>query len=249
MSRQKTRGIVLSRTLSGEADYICSIYTKDIGRERFIFKGIRKSQKRPRSGSEPGTILDIVYYTGTSGSLNTVSEFDIAASTLQIRKNSDSIYALYYMVELIDSTTGTGDINEKIYALLSAGIDSLARTDHPLHFIIFFTARYMALQGIMPEITSCSWCGCGGSNGLFIDPVSLRASCGLCTGGGKSLDGEAADFLHKCLTDKFSKIDLHQYKGSTLSPLLFSLTAYIENYFSIKLKSAEMFGKTAFSIR
>lgn len=249
MSRQKTRGIVLSRTLSGEADYICSIYTKDLGRERFIFKGIRKSQKRPRSASEPGTILDIVYYTGVSGTLNTVSEFDIAASTLAIRKSSSSIFSLYFMVELIDSTTGFGDINEKIYSLLCAGIDSLSKTDHPLHFIIFFTARYMALQGIMPDISSCSWCGGDGSSGLFIEPVSLRASCSLCSGGGKALDGRAAEFLHHCLSNKFTKIDLQGYSSSTLSPLLYSLTAYIENYFSIKLKSAEMLGRTAPPVR
>lgn len=249
MSRQKTRGIVLSRTLSGEADYICSIYTKDLGRERFIFKGIRKSQKRPRSGSEPGTILDIVYYTGISGSLNTVSEFDITASTLPIRKSSDSIFSLCYMVELIDSTTGFGDSNERIYTLLSAGIDSLAKTEHPLHFIIFFTARYMALQGIMPEITSCSWCGCDGSNGLFIDPVSLRASCSGCSVGGKSLSSDAANYIYESLSNKFSKIDLQKYSSGSLSPLLYALTAYIENYFSIKLKSADMLGKSANSIR
>ena len=249
MSRQKTRGIVLSRTLCGEADYICSIYTKDLGREKFIFKGIRKSQKRPRSGSEPGTILDIVYYTGVSGTLNTESEFDIAASTLPLRKSSDSIFALYFMVELIDSTTGFGDINEKLYTLLCAGIDSLAKTGNPLHFIVFFTARYMDLQGIMPEITSCSWCGCDGSSGLFIDPSSLRASCGLCSGGAKALDGKAADYLHQCLSKKFTKIDLQQYHNAVLPPLLYSLTAYIENYFGIKLKSAEMLGKTALSIR
>jgi len=249
MPRQKTKGVVLSRTLCGEADYICTIYTKDIGRERFIFKGIRKSQKRPRSGSEPGTILDLVYYTGTPGTINTISEFDIAASTLQIRKSSSSIFSLYYMVELIDSTTGFGDINEKIYSLLCAGLNSLAQTEKPLHFIIFFTARYMALQGIMPEITSCSWCGGDGNRGLFIDPVSLRASCSLCSGGGKSLDSEAAEFLHQCLSNKFTKIDLPKYKTSTLTPLLFSLTAYIENYFGIKLKSADMIGRSAFSIR
>jgi len=249
MSRQKTRGIILSRTLSGEADYICSIYTKDLGRERFIFKGIRKSQKRPRSGSEPGTILDLVYYTGVSGTINTVSEFDITASTLPIRKRSDSIFSLYYMVELIDSTTGFGDINDRIYSLLCAGIDSLSKTEHPVHFIIFFTARYMALQGIMPEITSCSWCGCDGNNGLFIDPVSLRASCGSCSGGGKSLNSEAADFLHQCLSFKFTKIDLQQYNNSSISPLFYTLTSYIENYFGTKIKSAEMLGKSAISIR
>jgi DNA repair protein RecO len=249
MSRQKTRGIVLSRTLSGEADYICSIFTKDIGRERFIFKGIRKSQKRPRSGSEPGTILDLIYYTGVSGTLNTISEFDITASTLPIRKSSDSIFSLYYMVELIDSTTGFGDINEKIYSLLCAGIDSLAKTEHPLHLIIFFTARYMAIQGIMPEITSCSWCGCDGSNGLFIEPVSLGVSCSSCSGGGKALNGEAADFLHQSLSCKFTKIDLQQYKNSSVSPLFYTLTAYIENYFGIKLKSVEMLGKSALTIR
>lgn len=248
MSRQKTRGIVLSRTLSGEADYICSIYTKDIGRERFIFKGIRKSRKRPRSASEPGTVLDIIYYTGNSAALNTVSEFDITASTLSIRKNTDSIFSLYYMVELIDSTTGFGDSNERIYSLLCAGIDTLAKTEYPLHFIIFFTARYMALQGIMPEVSSCSWCGGTGGEELFIDPVSLRASCSACSGGGRALGSDASYYLHESLSNKFTKIDLGRYRKESIYPLLYSLTAYVENYFGIKIKSAEMLGRNGLSI-
>lgn len=247
MSRQKTRGIVLSRTLSGEADYICSIYTKDLGRERFVFKGIRKSHKRPRSATEPGTILDIIYYTGNSGALNTVSEFDIASSTLAIRQSSGSIFSLCYMVELVDSTTGTGDSNERIYSLLCAGIDTLAKAESPLHFIIFFTARYMALQGIMPELSSCSWCGGSGESGLFIDPASLRASCAICSGGGRALNRDAARYLRESLSNKFTKIDLQGYSGESISPLLYSLTAYIENYFGIKIKSAEMLGRNVLS--
>ncbi|HPJ35946.1 MAG TPA: DNA repair protein RecO [Spirochaetota bacterium] len=244
MSRQQTRGIVLSRSLSGEADYICSIFTKDRGREKFIFKGIRKSRKRPRSASEPGTILDIIYYTGKSGPLNTVSEFDIASSCGAIRGSSNSIFSLCYMLELIDATTGFGDINERIYSLLSAGIDSLGKTKHPLHFLIFFTARYMDMQGIMPETESCSWCGRGEDAELFLDPVSLRMSCSGCSGGGKAVNSTASRYLRHCLRDKFSRIEPNNYDRELISPLFFSLRAYIENYFSVKLKSADMLVKT-----
>ncbi len=244
MSRLKTRGVVLSRTLSGEADYICSIYTKDLGRERFIFKGIKKSQKRPRSATEPGTILDIVYYTGNSGSINTVSEFDIVSSSIHIRKSSESIFSMYYMVELIDSTTGFGDINERVYSLLCAGLDTLGKTEHPLHFIIFFTARYMDIQGILPELSSCSWCGGEGDAGLSIDPVSLRVSCALCSSGGRAINGEGAGYLRESVNEKFSRIDPGRYRNESLHPLLRSLTSYIENYFGIKLKSADMIGRS-----
>lgn len=247
MSRLRTRGIVLSRTLSGEADYICSIYTRDTGKEKFIFKGIRKSRKRPRSASEPGTVIDIIYYTGNSGSINTVSEFDIVSSSHQLRERSESIFSLCFMLEVIESTTGPGDANDRIYSLLSAGLDSLGRAESPLHFTIFFLARYLEIQGVMPETDNCSWCGTEAE--LFIDPVSLRSSCHECHGGGKSMNRESSGFLRESLLTKFSRIDPLRYSCEGISPLFYSLTAYTENYFGVKLKSADMAGRCGFGIR
>ncbi len=249
MSREKTRGIVLSRILSGEADYICSIFTREHGKEKFVFKGLRKSKKRPRSASEPGTALDMIYYTGNTGSFNTVSEFDITAYYQSIRNSSDLIFSLYYMVEIIDSTTGYGDCNEKIYSLLSAGIDTLSKISHPLHFIIFFTARYMVLQGILPDASICSWCGDSGESGFLLDPVSLRMSCENCSEGSRFINGTASAFFRESLSKKFFMIEPEKYNVENLYPLLHALTAYIENYFGVKIKSAEMIGRNSPSLK
>ncbi|MBU1024131.1 recombination protein O N-terminal domain-containing protein [bacterium] len=37
MSQQRETGIVLSKQSSGEADNICTIYTKNSGKDRFVF--------------------------------------------------------------------------------------------------------------------------------------------------------------------------------------------------------------------
>ena len=105
MSQEKETGIVLSKKSSGEADNICCIFTKNSGKDRFVFKGLKKSTKRPRTASEPGSILDIIYYSGKAGSFNTISEFDILATHSLIRKSSEKIFSLYFILELVDLTT------------------------------------------------------------------------------------------------------------------------------------------------
>jgi len=248
MSQSRTRGIVLSKTLSGEADYICSIYTKDQGKGKFVFKGLKKSSRRPRSAAEPGTILDLIFYSGNSGAFNTVSEFDIAASYCAIRRSSESIFALYYMVELVDSTTGSGDGNTGIYSLLSAGIDTLSKTGHPVHLLAFFTARYMELQGILPDTDVCSWCG--KRDVISIDPGTLRMSCAGCADTvNRGISGDAALYLRESRNKKFSDIDNSRFGPESVWPLLHTLTAFVENYFGIKIRSAEMFGKARPGLR
>ncbi|MCL1832910.1 MAG: DNA repair protein RecO, partial [Leptospirales bacterium] len=181
MPQEKDIGVVLSKKNSGEADHICSIYTKNSGKDKFIFKGLKKSTKRPRTASEPGSILNIIYYNGREGRINTISEFDILANYSAIRKSSEKIFSLYFILELVDLTTGLSDTNSKIFNLLYAGIETLYNTQYPKHFVIFFTIKYLMLQGVFSDISRCSWCGNSDPKTLVIDTDKLRVSCLICT--------------------------------------------------------------------
>lgn len=241
MSQGKETGIILSRKDSGEADNICNIYTRNSGKDRFVFRGLKKSTKRPRSGSEPGTILDIVYYTGRTGSINTVSEFDILSSYSSIRKSSGKIYTLYFILELVDLTTGLSDPNIKIFNLLSAGIETLSTTEFPKHFSIFFAVKYLVLQGIFPDTGKCSWCGNSESSNLLIENRSLRTSCINCTDIRSAVvRNNGTVFINKCVNQKLDKIECGSYTEKEIVSALTIIIDYINAYYSIKLKSASM---------
>jgi len=237
MAQKKTKGIVLSRNISGEADYVCSILTEDCGKEKFIFKGLKKSLKRPKSASEPGTFLDIVYYSRDSLSINTVSEFSIFFDNSEFRKNEKTISSLYYIVDLIDSTTATSDASASLYSLVASGLYSLSKTQYHLHFLIFFMLRYLMLQGILPELKACSWCGSSKGEEFFLNRANLKLSCPTCLCDDNSISGKAISFLQQSLDKKFANIKASEFHSAEIMPLFDTLHNYIESYFGTKLKS------------
>lgn len=239
MSRERDSGIVLSKKSSGEGDDICVVFTKGSGRERFVFKGLKKSAKRARTASEPGTVLDIIYYTGISG-INTVSEFDILTSPDTVRKKSEKIYSLWYMLELINLTTGYSDPHPEIFSLLSAAIETLSATEFYLHLCTFFTVRYMMMQGIFPDIERCSWCG-NTSVSLFIEKTGLRTSCLNCGDAlNASIGIDGTRFLNLCVSTKFNKIGCSDLSADSAARLLTVLVDSINSYYQISIRSTAL---------
>ena len=244
MTEYKDTGIVLSRRDSGEADNICTIYTKSAGKECFVFRGLKKSVKRPRTGSEPGTVLDMIYYSGSSGNFNTISEFDILINNSLIRSSGEKIFSLFYILELVERTTGRADSNIGIFNLLSSGIDTLSQTSRVKHFTVFFTIRYLLLQGVFPAALKCSWCGEPGCDKLFIEIPEFRVSCTACSDPGtSSLGGRFIEFINQCVNLKLDRIDCGRYSERDMHLLIIKLIDYIQRYFSIKLKSESMLTK------
>ena len=245
MPQGKDIGVVLSKKNSGEADHICSIYTKNSGKETFIFRGLKKSTKRPRTASEPGSILNIIYYNGRDGRINTISEFDILKNHSAIRKNSEKIFSLYFILELVDLTTGLSDPNSKIFNLLSAGIETLYNTQNPKHFIIFFTIQYLMLQGVLPDISRCVWCGNNDAKALLIDDEKLRVSCLICTDLNSALvKTKGTEFMNECVKNKFNKISCENYSDNDIGSGLTTIIRYINHYFSIRLKTESFLTNT-----
>ncbi len=241
MSQERETGIVLSKQSSGEADNICTIYTKNSGKERFVFRGLKKSTKRPRTASEPGTILDLVYYTGKSGSLNNVSEFDILTNYNSIRKSSRKIFSLYFILELVDRTTGFSDSNSKIFNLLSAGIDVLSNTEYPRHFALFFAIKYLLMQGVFPDTEKCSWCGNTDEEKLVIENSTLKISCINCTDiKTAAARSKGRALINQCAKLKLDKIDCSIYSEKDAISVLALIIEYINSYYSINLKTGSM---------
>jgi len=241
MTQKRDNGIVLSKKSSGEADNICSIYTKNSGKDKFIFKGLKKSLKRPRTASEPGSILELIYYTGKSGSFNTVSDFDILKTHNSIRKSTEKNFTLYFILELIDLTTGFEDPNIKIFNLLSAGIETLSSTRHTKHFTLFFAIKYLLLQGVFPDTEKCSWCGNSDPKKILIEKAGFRTSCLNCTDfKSVAIGSRETEFINQCVKLKLDKIDCSGFPEKEIFTILIFLIEYINSYYGIKLKTGSI---------
>lgn len=243
MAQEKDIGVILQRNDSGDADNICSIYTRNSGKAWFLFKGLKKSGRRPRSGSEPGTLLEMLYYSGRNGSPGTVSDFDILSDNRNIRESSEKIFALFYILELVNLTTGYTDPNLKLFNLLVNGIEALSLTPHVMHFNVFFTVRYLLLQGVFPDTVQCSWCGETKTDKLRIEVPGFRTSCTACIDPMASvISAENLEFINQCRRVKLDKIDCSRFTANGTRALLLILIDYVQDYFNIRFRSGPVIG-------
>lgn len=236
-----TEGIILSRKISGDSDFICSVYTKDYGKQHIIFKGLQKSRKRPISASEPGSVINLSYNLKENSSIHTVSSFEPVLSTPGIRNSTPRIFSLYYMMELVDRTSVHGDSGEKIFNLTAAAIKVLETTEHIIHFDLFFTLHYMALLGILPETGRCSYCGTETSASWEVENLTLRFICSNCSDYHlQDISGITSMFIKGALTAKFSSFDTGLIPWDETVSFFRKTAGFIENYYGFRFNTIDM---------
>ncbi len=243
MSIQKARGIVLSSRITGEADHLCKIYTKEYGKREFIFKGLQKSKKRPQIISEPGIIADLLYYHHENRNSYIVNDYYIIKDTMQIRNDLKKIYSLYYLVNLIEKTTGFNDQNKSIFDLLANGISFISKAEFAEHLSAFFSIQLLRIQGILPEFQKCKICGQKIPNGFHIDLLDFHPVCRKCvnTIANKSglFDRIIAEYIHNSLTEKFASIKHSDFPSESIINFLFCISIFFENYYHVRINAKD----------
>jgi DNA repair protein RecO (recombination protein O) len=240
MEIQKASGIVLSSRQFGESDFLCTIYTKEFGKRDFIFKGLQKSKKRPQIVSEPGTVGDIVYYFHDDKTSYIVNEYNIIKHNISIRNDLKKIYLLYFVLALIEKTTGYNDKNKSLFDLITAGIDNIPDAEFHEHFSVFFILHLLRLHGILPDFQRCKICNKSDSSGFYIDTLDFHPVCGNCVSSIKNkilpVNKLTREFIAQSMKNKFSLIDHSGFPSKNILDLLFSITLFIESYYHVEIK-------------
>ncbi|HOW83319.1 MAG TPA: DNA repair protein RecO [Spirochaetota bacterium] len=239
MEIRKTIGIILSARPSGEADVSCSVLTREYGKAKFIFKGLRKSRKRSHTAAEPGSVSSLQYYYNEEKESSIVSDFTIERYYPEIRQDLARIYHLYLMLETVDRTTGLNEPSVQIFDYLGAAMDRLSSTDHPAHLTAAFLLHFLKLGGLLEVTGACSNCGSRNYSRFSLDERDLRPVCSGCGGAGRLMPRETMDFIVEALNRKFSSIENDRYAKESILDLVYSLILFVENYYHIRIKSKE----------
>jgi len=246
MEIQKCKGIILQSRESGEADTIATIFTGEYGKRTFIFKGLRKSKRRSRSAVEPGTALQLVYYHHENKPVTVAGEFTLLQDILQVRDNLEKILNVYFMLEMVDKTSASGDPAQAIYNLLYSALATMKTTTYPLHITLCFTLHLLHTLGILPDIDRCSFCGRVLSSSFRIHIDDFNTICHSCdrsnpaSNRSNTIPLEVLGFVNDSFCKKFSDISHEKYNESDLLHFLFSISLFVEHYFHTKIKSKSL---------
>ncbi len=239
MEIQKNSGIVLTSGRAGESDSICTILTRESGKRNFIFKGLKKSKKRPLSADSPGTFIEILYYYHPGKNYQIANEFTVKRNLNTIRKDLHRIYHLFFLLEIIEKTTGYNEQNTQLYDTTNAAIATLETTDHPILLSAFLCLHLLKFQGIFPADFRCKKCRNEFSADFILDLNDLLPVCSTCTKKRSApiLGSSAISFLKNASMKKFRELSEFKYSDDDIKKLLFSMLLFMENYYSIEIKS------------
>ena len=239
MSLKKTTGIVLSSSIIGEADVKANFLCRDEGKKSFIFKGLKKSSRRPKSAAEPGTVIEIVYNEHSGRDLVTARDFFVIKYFDGITADFPKIICTSFLLELVERTTGFGNKENFIFDFLANALTSMEKTDRPLDLAVFFMIRLMNIHGILALAKRCKICGSEDFNRFVFDTIDMGLICQKCSPANPNLlDKETLNFISESLSAKF--IELRSYTADIKYGLLVNLSLFLEQYFNIRIHSKKL---------
>lgn len=172
----KDEGIVLRTIKLGESDRIVTLFTRSNGKVRAVAKGIRKTKSRFGGRLEPFTRVQLLIYQGRN--LDTITAADILTSFDEVRTDYSRLLSAAAMVELVEKITPDRERAVNIYALLLAGLRSLA-TGGGYFVVPAFMVKALSISGYHPQLHACAGCGDGADLSAFSAALG-GAVCATC---------------------------------------------------------------------
>ncbi len=241
MSILKSDSIILSISQSGEGDITARALTSESGKRIFVFKGLKKSRKRPQI--EPGLRVEIIYYYDPKKNYHVVKEFSISSKIDTIRKDLDSIYHMMYILESADKTSTYDEKIQGLFPLVSSGIDTLGTNKKPELITAFYTVRLLKILGILHDFSICTICG-KKLESFSLSRKSNGPACRQCSDPGEKTYGEIEKkFILLSVSKKFRDIEIPNELSGSIKALHSDLVLFLESYCGMNIKCGKLICK------
>jgi len=119
----KTEGIIIKRTNFGEADKILTIFSSRYGKIKTLAKGVRRLTSRRAGSLELFNFVTIFLAVGKNFDIITEAE----AKEVFRGKRQETVWAVYYLAEIIDKLCPERQKNQKVLDLLRKTIRALEK--------------------------------------------------------------------------------------------------------------------------
>ncbi len=155
---QKTRAIILKKTVYGESDLIVTFFGRDDGRMTGIAKSARASQRRFGGALELGSLANLHYVIRRGADLVRIEDSQVYLPTTGIMNTLRRIGALSRALELALAFLPERQAAPEKFDLLANYIFQLSCEDPRLEDVIAFELKWLKLAGYSPMLESCINC-------------------------------------------------------------------------------------------
>ncbi len=193
-SMNTSEALLLRKTPYRDADYILSLFTKDIGKISGIARNAKNSMKRFGARLEPFVHFRVSFK-------DTGREFKLIQDTETIQVFSSFIedIELFTLGSLLLETTDTliprESPNEELFKLLIEALSNLNSKKSPLPIVLQFQLQALSISGYEPNLHSCAKCEKPIKGDSYFSTSGGGAVCFECVGERKNSFIFSKDFL------------------------------------------------------
>lgn len=147
------RGIILQRKKFGENGFICNVFTKEDGRQDYIFNGLHPKKKKNISFYlHPLQLMDFEIYFKEGKKLKNVRNANPYIVHREIPYNIFKSSISTFLAEIISNVVYEESPNQELYEYIENSIIYLDNTDKSVpNFHLFFLIHLTKFMGFFPN--------------------------------------------------------------------------------------------------
>ncbi len=177
MSAEKALALVLRVVEFSETSCVVTLFTREFGKVRALAKGARRLKGPFESALDLLAQCRIVFLRKSSESLDLLTEAKLERRFRAADRDLSSLYAGYYVAELLNELTDDADPHPELFDVASETLSALASGGTATSALILrFELIALRMLGHLPSLDACVDCGQAA-------PKAGRVAFGLLAGG------------------------------------------------------------------
>ncbi len=144
------KSIVIKKSVYGEADYLVTFFTKEIGKVKGIARQAKKSKKRFGGRLEPFIYLNIDI-TLNEGKFNVVNDVNLIKPFPSIIESLEAFAFGSFVLEHVDFFTIENQKSEKLFDATIKVFDRINTDNNILPSLLSFQLTLLDVNGIRPN--------------------------------------------------------------------------------------------------
>ena len=159
MSSEKATAIVLRTVEFSETSLVLTLFTREFGKVRGLAKGARRLKSAFESALDLLALCRIVFLRKSSEALDLLTEAKLLRRFRPAGRDLLSLYAAYYVAELLDALTDDYDPHPELFDLADDTLGTLSAGEPVATRLLRFEMISLRLLGHLPSLETCVDCG------------------------------------------------------------------------------------------
>jgi DNA repair protein RecO (recombination protein O) len=159
MPSEKADAIVLFAVDFSETSLVLTLFTREFGKVRALAKGARRLKNPFESGLDLLALCRIVFLRKSSEALDLVTEAKLLRRFRPAGHNLSSLYAGYYVAELLNQLTDDYDPHPELFDLADETLAALSAGEPVAVRLLRFELGALRVLGHLPSLDACVDCG------------------------------------------------------------------------------------------